>query len=38
VLLLWVFMRSAWKNEAQDLGVAVKQARLLSALGFKIKA
>lgn len=38
VLLLWVFMRSAWKNAAQDLGVAVKQARLRSALGFKIKA
>lgn len=38
VLLLWVFMRSAWKNAAQDPAVAVKQARLRSALGFKIKA
>lgn len=38
VLLLWVFMRSAWKNASQDPAVAVKQARLRSALGFKIKA
>jgi hypothetical protein len=38
VLLLWVFMRSAWINAAQDPAVAEKQARLRSALGFKIKA
>ncbi len=38
VLLLWVFMRNAWKNAAQDPAVAVKQARLRSVLDFKIKA
>lgn len=38
VLLLWVFMRSAWKNAAHDPAVAVKHARLHSALGFKNKA
>jgi hypothetical protein len=38
VLLLWVFMRGAWKNAAQDPAVAEKQARLRSALGFKSKA
>ena len=37
-LLLWVFMRSAWKNAALDPAVAEKQARLRCALGFKIKA
>lgn len=38
VLLLWVFMRNAWKNAAQNPAVALKQARLRSLLGFKIKA
>ena len=37
VLLLWVFMRNAWKNAALDPAVAEKQARLRSAFGFKIK-
>lgn len=38
VLLLWVFMRSAWINAAQDPAVAEKQGRLRSVLGFKSKA
>jgi len=32
-LLLWVFMRQAWKNAAQDPETLKKQARLRSALG-----
>lgn len=35
VLLLWVFMRQAWRNVAQDPLGAQKQARLRAALGFK---
>lgn len=34
-LLLWVFMRQAWKNAALDPQAAQKQARLRAALGFK---
>lgn len=34
-LLLWVFMRQAWKNAAQDPEAAEKQARLRAAMGFK---
>lgn len=34
-LLLWVFMRQAWKNAAQDPEVAGKQAKLRAAIGFK---
>lgn len=33
-LLLWVFMRKAWKNAAQDPDSAGKQARLMAALRF----
>jgi len=33
-LLLWVFMRQAWKNAAQDPQAAEKQAKLLAAIGF----
>lgn len=33
-LLLWVFMRQAWKNAAQDPQAAEKQAKLLAAMGF----
>lgn len=36
VLLLWVFMRQAWNNSAQDPQVATKQAKLFAALGFKV--
>lgn len=36
-LLLWVFMRQAWKNAVQDPEVAGKQAKLRAALGFKVK-
>jgi len=36
-LLLWVFMRQAWKNAAQDPEVEGKQAKLRAALGFKVK-
>jgi hypothetical protein len=36
-LLLWVFMRQAWKNAAQDPQAAEKQAKLLAAMGFKGK-
>lgn len=35
-LLLWVFMRQAWKNAAHDPKAAEKQARLHAALGFKV--
>lgn len=31
-LLLWVFMRQAWKNVAQDPKAAEKQAKLLAAI------
>lgn len=34
-LLLWVFMRQAWKSAAQDPEAAEKQAQLLAAMGFK---
>lgn len=34
-LLLWVFVRQAWKNAAQDPKAAEKQARLRAAIGFK---
>lgn len=34
-LLLWVFMRQAWKNAAQDPDAAKKQAKLRAAIGFK---
>ena len=34
-LLLWVFVRQAWKNAAQDPEVAEKQAKLRVAMGFK---
>ena len=34
-LLLWVFMRQAWINAAQDPKAAEKQARLRATLGFK---
>lgn len=33
-LLLWVFMRQAWKNAEQDPEAAKKHARLRAALGF----
>jgi uncharacterized protein involved in exopolysaccharide biosynthesis len=35
VLLLWVFVRKAWANTQNDPVVAVKQARVRAALGFK---
>lgn len=34
-LLLWVFMRQAWKSAAQDPQAAEKQAKLLAVMGFK---
>jgi hypothetical protein len=34
-LLLWVFMRQAWKNAAQNPDVAGKQATLRAAVGFR---
>jgi len=34
-LLLWVFMRQAWKNTALDPETAEKQAKLRAAMGFK---
>ena len=34
-LLLWVFMRQAWKNAAQDHEMAKKQAQLRAALRIK---
>ena len=34
-LLLWVFMRQAWKNAAQDPQAADKQAKLRAAMGLK---
>lgn len=33
VLFLWVFMRQAWRNAAQDPQAAIKLARLRAALG-----
>lgn len=36
-LLLWVFLRHAWKNAAQAPELAEKQAKLRAALGFKVK-
>jgi hypothetical protein len=36
VLLLWVFMRKAWHNTAQDPLGAEKQKRLWAALGFGV--
>jgi hypothetical protein len=33
-LLLWVFMRQAWKNAALDPVTAEKQAKLRAAMGF----
>ncbi len=36
-LLLWVFLRQAWKNAAQDPQAAEKQAKLRATLGFKGK-
>ncbi|MEX2150239.1 MAG: hypothetical protein WD793_08480 [Steroidobacteraceae bacterium] len=38
VLLLWVLMRQAWANAAQDPRVAEKQAKLRAALGFKSRS
>jgi len=35
VLLLFVFMRQAWKNAAADPEAALKQSQLKRALGFK---
>lgn len=35
-LLLWVFMRQAWRNVAQDPDTAGKQARLRAAVGFAV--
>lgn len=35
VLLLWVFMRQAWKNAAQDPQAAEKQAKVLAAIGLQ---
>lgn len=35
-LLLWVFMRQAWRNAAQDPDAAGKQARLRAAVGFAV--
>lgn len=37
VLLLWVFMRNAWSNAAQDPELAQKQSRLAAALGLRPK-
>ena len=37
-LLLWVFVRQAWKNAALDPRTAGKQARLRAALGFGTNA
>lgn len=34
-LLLWVFMRQAWRKAALDPDAAEKQAKLLVAMGFK---
>ena len=38
VLLLWVFMRQAWRNATQDPQAAPKLARLRAALGLKQSA
>ena len=35
LLLMWVFVRKAWFNTQNDPVVAVKQARVRAALGFK---
>lgn len=35
-LLLWVFMRQAWRNAAQDPESADKQGKLRAALGFVV--
>ncbi len=35
MLLLWVFMRNAWRNAAQDPALAEKQIRLAAALGWR---
>lgn len=37
-LLLWIFMRQAWKNGALDPYVAKKQAKLFAAIGMKSRA
>ena len=37
-LLLWVFVRHAWKNAARDPRTASKQAQLLAALGLGTNA
>lgn len=37
-LLLWVFMQQSWKHAAQDPQTAAKQAKLLSAIGYKKSA
>lgn len=34
-LLLWIFMRQAWRNAAQDPEATEKQAKLRAAIGFK---
>ena len=34
-LLMWVFVRQAWANTQNDPVIAVKQARVRAALGFK---
>ena len=36
-LLLWVFVRQAWKNAAQDPQVAERQAQLLTAIRFNAR-
>ena len=36
-LLIWLFIRQAWRNSARDPVAAEKQARLLAAVGFKNK-
>lgn len=38
VLLLWVFMRQAWKIAARNPDSAAKQARLLAAMPFRRRA
>ena len=37
-LLLWVFMRQAWKNAAQDPQAAEKQTKLRTAMGLKARS
>ena len=36
-LLLWVFVREAWKNAAQDPEAAEKQAKIRASLGLKVR-